>query len=35
MAVGVTANGMTFHMLHVGMGKFVKTLRGFSDMWWK
>jgi hypothetical protein len=32
MAVGVTANGMTFHMFYVGIGKFVGTLRGISDM---
>jgi hypothetical protein len=32
MAIGVRANGMTLHMFYVGMGKFVETLGGFSDM---
>jgi hypothetical protein len=35
MAIGVRANGMTFNIFYVGMGKFVETLRGFSDVWWK
>jgi hypothetical protein len=31
MAIGITAISMTFHMFYVAMGKFLETLRGFSD----